>query len=101
MPYLDPFHVNHAIMSCSPDPKAGWRVIDVVGDGDVEEACRLIEGRAERVVAYLRGNAGAIAVEGPSLGTMESENQHLYGGPHGLVPLRVVGGGRVGDGARA
>lgn len=91
--------VRHAMVG-TPDefmPQA----VAAVGDGDVEEACRLIEGRAERVVAYLRGNAGAIAVEGPSLGTMESENQHLYGGPHGLVPLRVVGGGRVGDGARA
>lgn len=89
VPHLDPFHVNRAVLSCFPDPKAAWRVIEVANDGDIEEACRLIEacaelgearpGRAARVASYLRGNAGAIAVEGPSLGTMESENQHLYG----------------------
>lgn len=89
VPHLDPFHVNRAVLSCFPDPKAGWRVLDVVADGDVEEACRLMEAcaglgearpkRTAQVVSYLRGNASAIAVEGPSLGTMESENQHLYG----------------------
>ena len=87
--HRDPFHVNRAVLSCFPDPEAGWRVLDVVADGDVEEACRLMEAcaalgearpkRVARVAAYLRGNAAAIAVDGPSLGTMESENQHLYG----------------------
>lgn len=87
--HLDPFHVNRAVLSCFSDPKAGWRVLDMVADGDVEEACRLMEACAElgearpkrtaQVASYLRGNASAIAVEGPSLGTMESENQHLYG----------------------
>lgn len=89
VPHLDPFHVNRAVLSCFPDPKAGWAVLEVVADGGVEEACRLVEAcaelgearpkRAAEVVSYLRGNAAAIAVEGPSLGTMESENQHLYG----------------------
>lgn len=89
VPHLDPFHVNRAVMSCFPDPKAGWRVLDVAADGDVEEACRLMEacaelgmarsGRVAQVAAYLRGNAEAIAAEGPPMGTMESENQHVYG----------------------
>lgn len=89
IPHLDPFHVNRAVLSCFPDPKAGWHVLDAIADGDVEEGCRLMEAcadlgearpkRVARVVAYLRGNASAIAVEGPSLGTMESGNQHLYG----------------------
>ena len=35
--------------------------------------------RSRQVAAYLRNNMGLIDVEGPSLGTMESENQHLYG----------------------
>ena len=35
--------------------------------------------RIEQVIRYLEGNIDSIAVEGPSLGTMESENQHLYG----------------------
>ncbi len=88
-PHLDPFRVNRAVLSCFPDPKAGWRVLEVVADGDVDEGCRLMEACAElgearpkqvaRVAAYLCGNAPAIAVDGPSLGTMESGNQHLYG----------------------
>ena len=87
--HLDPFHVNRAVLSCFSDPKAGWRVLDVVADGDVEEAYRLMEAcadlglarpkRTAQVMSYLRGNASAISVDGPSLGTMESENQHLYG----------------------
>jgi len=34
----------------------------------------------------LRNNIDIIAVEGPSLGTMESENQHLYGARMDSVP---------------
>lgn len=44
------------------------------------------KSRADAVVAYLEGNAEAIAVEGPSLGTMESENQHLYGARMDALP---------------
>lgn len=87
--HLDPFHANRAVLSCFYDPKTARRVLDVVSDGDTEEARRLIEACAElgqarpersaRVVSYLRGDIGAIAVEGPSLGTMEAESQHLYG----------------------
>lgn len=89
VPHLDPFHVNRAVLSCFPDPEMGWRVLDALWDGGKEEAACLIEaaaalgearpGRAAEVAGYLRGNAGSIGVEGPSLGTMESENQHLYG----------------------
>lgn len=87
--HLDPFHVNRAVLSCFFDPKMGWRVLDALWDGGKEEAACLIEAaaalgearpkRAAQVVGYLRGNMDAIDIEGPSLGTMESENQHLYG----------------------
>ena len=95
---LDPFHVSRAVLSCfSRDEQRGaWHVLDVLADGDVEEACCLLEamgglgaargGRAARVAGYLRNNAGLIAAEGPSLGTMESENQHLYGARMDSVP---------------
>ena len=85
MPHLDPFHVNRAVLSCFLDPKAGWHVFDAIADGGIEGGCRLADlgearpNRVARAVAYLRGNASAIAVEGPSLGTMESESQRLYG----------------------
>lgn len=94
--HLDPFHVNRAVLSCFPDAKLGWGVVEVLNGGDKREAVALIRaaaglglarrGQAERVAGYLEGNAGAIAVEGPSLGTMESENQHLYGARMDSVP---------------
>lgn len=42
--------------------------------------------RTDRVIAHLRNNADIMAVEGPSLGTMEFENQHLYGARMDSVP---------------
>lgn len=89
--HLDPFHVNRAVLSCfdADNRQGAWHVLDVLNDGDKEEACRLLEAmrdmgiarekRAAKTVGYLRNNIELIAVEGPSLGTMESENQHLYG----------------------
>lgn len=87
--HLDPFHVNRAVLSCFPDPRMGWQVLDALWDGGKEEAACLIEAaaalgearlkRAAQVAGYLRGNMELVDVEGPSLGTMESENQHLYG----------------------
>ena len=44
------------------------------------------EKQADRAIGYLRNNIELIAVEGPSLGTMESENQHLYGARMDSVP---------------
>lgn len=87
--HLDPFHVDQAVLSCFPDRRLGRAVLDCLWDGGKEEAAALVDAAAElgearperaaKVSAYLRGNMDAIAVEGPSLGTMEAENQHLYG----------------------
>lgn len=86
---LDPFHVNRAVLSCFDDPRAGWQVLWALWDGGEEEAAALLEasaelglarpGRTAQVLGYLRGNMGLIAGDGPSMGTMESENQHVYG----------------------
>lgn len=96
--HLDPFHINRAVLSCfdKKNAKGAWHVLDVLNDGDKEEACKLLElmrdegiarvKQATRVVGYLRNNIDLIAVEGPSLGTMESENQHLYGARMDSVP---------------
>lgn len=96
--HLDPFHVNRAVLSCfdRENARGAWHVLDVLGDGDREEACKLLElmrdygiargKRTGEVVGYLRNNIDLIAVEGPSLGTMESENQHLYGARMDSVP---------------
>lgn len=96
--HLDPFHVNRAVLSCfdRDNARGAWHVLGVLNDGDKEEACKLLElmrdygiareKRATEVVGYLRNNIDLIAVEGPSLGTMESENQHLYGARMDSVP---------------
>lgn len=94
--HLDPFHVNRAVLSCFSDKGAAWKVIDVASDGDGEAAAALMRcmrdlGMADRgdpdgVVGYLERHLGAIGAEGPSLGTMESENQHVYGARMDSVP---------------
>lgn len=87
--HLDPWHVNHAVMSCFADAKMAWNVLEVINDGNKEEGIELMEAcldeglarekQTRAVISYLKGNIDHIAVDGPSLGTMESENQHLYG----------------------
>lgn len=96
--HLDPFHVNRAVLSCfdKENARGAWHVLDVLDDGDKEEACKLLEAmrdmgiarekQATKTIGYLRNNIDLIAVEGPSLGTMESENQHLYGARMDSVP---------------
>lgn len=96
--HLDPFHVNRAVLSCfdRENAEGAWHVLGVLNDGDKEEACKLLElmrdygiareRQATKVAGYLRNNIDLIAVEGPSLGTMESENQHLYGARMDSVP---------------
>lgn len=87
--HLDPFHMNRAVTACFGDPKMAWSMIGAINDGGKAEAVALLkacleldvanEKRAKRVIGYLKGSIDHIALEGPSLGTMESENQHLYG----------------------
>lgn len=93
--HLDPFHVNRALLSCFDEPAMGWQLVEAVADGGKEAAASLLDAciglglarkGAPRVLAYLRNNADLIAVEGPSLGTMESENQHLYKSRMASVP---------------
>ena len=86
--HLDPFHVNRAVSSCFPGagPSA---VLGCIWGGEKEAAPKLLAAAAElglarpkrtaEVVGYLENNMEIIAGEGPSLGTMESENQHVYG----------------------
>lgn len=69
--------------------KAGWQVLWALWDGGEEAAASLLEASAElglarpartaRVLGYLRNNMELIAGDGPSMGAMESENQHVYG----------------------
>lgn len=94
--HLDPFHVNRAVLGCFPDPKMAWKVVRVLEEGEVDSAVALLrasaasgaarEKAAARVAAYLENNRDSIGKEGPSLGTMESDNQHIYGARMDAVP---------------
>lgn len=94
--HLDPFHVNRAVLGCFFDPKMAWKAVRVLEEGEVDSAVALLkasaafgiarEKAAARVVAYLENNRDSIGREGPSLGTMESDNQHVYGARMDAVP---------------
>lgn len=87
--HLDPFHINRALLSCFGDKAFAWNVIEMINDGDKESALSLpsffkdqnigYKDRLDKVAAYPNNNIDAIAIDDPTLGTMESENQHLYG----------------------
>lgn len=95
---IDPFHVNRKVMSCfGPDSRAvADNVLGMVVDGYAEEAADAIEmagalGIANKAwpdaASYLRNNAEFIynpAAGG--LGTMEAEQQHVYGARMDSVP---------------
>jgi len=78
---LDPFHVNRAILLSLPEKELTGRLIGLVRGGEKEGAVALLKGARDlgldrgnigRVVGYLERHLGAIALPGPSLGTMES-----------------------------
>lgn len=93
---LDPFHVNRAILAALPDKRLAGKLIGLVRDGGKGAAVALLRGclasglarprAGAAAIGYLEGNMGSVAVAGPSLGTMESDNQHLYGARMDSVP---------------
>lgn len=102
--HLDPFHVNRAILSCfyQKDKQLANNILGVAIDGDVESAAALIEAcenlgiakkDSSKVANYLRTNADIVYSGGPSLGTMESEQQHVYGARMDSIPCGWSVGG--------
>lgn len=95
--HVDPFHVNRAVLSClgAENRELAVQVLNVAMDGDAAAAAALLDVCAEngiggeavpRVAAFLRNNAADIYGGGPSLGTMEAEQQHVYGCRMDSVP---------------
>lgn len=95
--HLDPFRVNRAILSCFPANEAplARNVVGMAMDGDVASAAAVLDAAGEygiagkgarKVADYLRRNEEAIYSGGPSLGTMEAEQQHIYGCRMDSVP---------------
>ena len=85
--HIDPFHVDRAVARCAPrDTRLGWALLRFLDAGG-PEACAgamemlgsegLLNDGWDRVAAYLRNHAAEIG-GGPSMGTMEAEQQHTY-----------------------
>lgn len=96
--HLDPFHVNRAVSACFDRDHEEERLEAMleVYEGDAAGCADTLEamaGRGEakpgvvaRVAPYLRNHASEIGADGPSLGTMEAENQHVYKSRMAAVP---------------
>lgn len=85
--HIDPFHVDRAVARCAPaGSRLGWAMLQVLEAGGPEACAFVIEslasvgalrGGSDKVAAYLRNHAPEIG-GGPSMGTMEAEQQHTY-----------------------
>lgn len=96
--HLDPFHVDRAVFACFDRDHEEERLeaMELIYDGDADGCADLPESMAEDgsaradivagVVGYLRGHADPIGISGPSLGTMEAGNQHVYRSRMTAVP---------------
>lgn len=93
--HIDPFHVARAVASCAVDRASGGAALaDAVRSLGPEACADLIDDMledgtaregAEAVAAYLRRHAAEIG-GGPSMGTMEAEQQHMYKARMGSFP---------------
>lgn len=85
--HIDPFHVDRAVARCAKaGDRLGWALLQLLEAGGPEACAFAIDSLAsvgalragsERVAAYLRNHAAEIG-GGPSMGTMEAEQQHTY-----------------------
>lgn len=93
--HIDPFHVARAVASCAVDRASGGAALaDAVRSLGPEACADLIDDMledgtaregAEAVAACLRRHAAEIG-GGPSMGTMEAEQQHMYKARMGSFP---------------
>lgn len=85
--HIDPFQVARAVASCAVDRASGGAALADAVRSLGPEACAdliddMVEGGtaregSERVSAYLRRHGAEIG-SGPSMGTMEAEQQHMH-----------------------
>lgn len=85
--HIDPFHVDRAVARCAPaGDRLGAALLQVLEAGgpgarafaiDSLASVGALRAGSEKVAAYLRAHAAEIG-GGPSMGTMEAEQQHMY-----------------------
>lgn len=85
--HIDPFHVDRAVARCAPrGTRLGWALLQLLearGPGACAATMEMMGSEGllndgwDRVAAYLRNHAAEIG-GGPSMGTMEAEQQHTY-----------------------
>lgn len=83
--HLDRWHLARAMRDALPQSSRRSRAWRAIASGDLDGLCSWLEGiggpnaaKCRALAAYVRGNASAILSDGPSLGTMEGTNAHLY-----------------------
>ena len=96
--HLDPWHVNRLIEEAFPLKTTRNRVFDYLHAGDVGGLIGYLKEKSQqhtktqdkvrKLLTYIRHNKGSIAKDGPSLGTMEGTNAHVY-----AARMKVWGGG--------
>lgn len=96
--HLDPWHVNRLIEEAFPLKTTRDRVFGYLHIGDVSGLIEYLKEKSQqhtktqdkvrKLLTYVRHNKGSIAKDGPSLGTMEGTNAHIY-----AARMKVWGGG--------
>jgi hypothetical protein len=96
--HLDPWHVNRLIEEAFPLKTTRDRVFGYLHIGDVSGLIEYLKEKSQqhtktqdkvrKLLTYVRHNKGSIAKDGPSLGTMEGTNAHIY-----AARMKAWGGG--------
>lgn len=95
---IDPFHLDRAVASCFPAGSAfRAQAVSTLWEQGAARCARLVRllaasgdaspKRAGEVADYLDAHAAQIGGDGPSMGTMEAEQQHLYKSRMAGVPM--------------
>jgi hypothetical protein len=96
--HLDPWHINRLLEAALVLKSARKVAYKCLHEGDIERLIEFLEDKIrskpknvkkiEEFLRYIVNNQETIAIAGPTLGTMESTNAHVY-----AARMKVWGGG--------
>lgn len=96
--HLDPWHINRLLEAALPLKSTRKSAYNYLHKADIEGLISFLEDKIgskpknlkkiEEFLRYIVNNKETIAITGPSLGTMESTNAHVY-----AARMKVWGGG--------